>query len=254
MEKLPWGPVSTRHVCRVCRRNAVSISPYVKTSFPGICTVSCAAGHTWDVRETAYYANNSDGSTSPRCKLVSEPKLLILISGGIDSTLLAANAPFDTEYLFVHYGQPSAGSEYQAACDVLSILGMKPAHVAHLSGMDFQFNVGANIIPGRNNILVALGVSKAMQMGCEIVLIGACKNDAENYADCRPEWLQLLNNFYQPLGYPAVGAPLMDMEKKDIHDALLRLSPEAYAHTYSCYAAEKCGQCDSCKSNHVLAN
>lgn len=244
MKDRPWGPVTTRHVCRKCRRNAVSVSPMVLTSSPAHYTVACVQGHTWSV---------SGSCQTPGGGLESEPKLLILISGGVDSTLLASNAPLDTEYLFVHYGQPSAGMEYQAACDVLSELKMSLPHVAHVTGMDFLFNTEANVIPGRNNILVSLGAAKAMQLGCEIVLLGACANDAENYVDCRPEWFQLINNYMQPLGMPAVGAPLLEMRKEDIHRALLDASPRAYELTYSCYAAgpDKCGKCDSCKSNEL---
>lgn len=177
-------------------------------------------------------------------------KPLILFSGGVDSTLLAVNTVQGAELLFVNYGQPSLRREYAAAVDIAKRLEM-PLHLLGLVHMGFLFNNKANVLEGRNGIFVMMAAAKAVQLGCDSILLGACLDDAENYSDCRPEWVKAMNEVLNSCELPTLYAPLIGMTKADIHAALRRFAPGFIDLTYSCYLEERCGECDSCRSNDV---
>ena len=172
--------------------------------------------------------------------------VLILFSGGMDSSLLVKRAVESGRRvvpLFVDYGQPHYDKECAAAeaiCDryglVLRVVE-RGLHGGLIRG-------GSPVVPHRNLNLVAYAANRARAERCPIVQIGCCAADAKMFADCRPDYLALLDGL---LGETKLAAPLLHVTKREIRRELGRMLPQ----TWSCYHpqdGEPCGKCGACKA------
>lgn len=119
-------------------------------------------------------------------------------------------------------------------------------------------------VPGRNTILLAIGLAYAEVMNCKSVAIGVNSVDYSGYPDCRPEYVRAMSEVARLSSKRAVSgkpilieAPLLHMSKVDIIRAGTKCKPKVPYHlTWSCYSPEKagmlkrghkpCGTCDSC--------
>ena len=191
-------------------------------------------------------------------------KVIILFSGGVDSTLLATLAHKQGKLgalLFVDYGQPAARMEAQAchrwaeAHDVeLICMGvrMHGLETAMYTGVG---EPGPRILPGRNMVLIAHAVNAAAALGCWGVWYGATGEDTE-YPDCQAAWVAAMNATTQPDTGVEVSAPLIEMSKAEVLTAASALGVDLAA-TWSCYQPrngnEPCGECNSCKQRNQCA-
>lgn len=164
---------------------------------------------------------------------------IVLLSGGIDSAYLLTLLP-RSRALFVDYGQPSAEMERQAARRLVDRFGWRLSEVT-VPGLylgDMERGYGAQVVPGRNLILIAL----AANFGRE-VWIGAAPQDAANYPDCREAFLGAASHALD-VGYHAA------VRWSDKSRILRRsaLGDSVAALCWSCYGSgpEPCGECDSC--------
>lgn len=178
---------------------------------------------------------------------------LILFSGGMDSSLLAAHAANDKEQpvlLFVDYGQPHHDRERRSAELVAGHLGLVihdielPLHGGMVKGR-------SPVVPGRNLALLAKAVNVAIAHKCDVVEIGCCAADAEMFPDCRARFIESFNKTLEWSGLSVcVEAPLLGASKAEIR-AELR-GRNLFHKTWSCYYPQPdgrgCGQCGACKA------
>jgi 7-cyano-7-deazaguanine synthase len=108
------------------------------------------------------------------------------------------------------------------------------------------------IVPNRNSILLSCAVGVAVGNKIEEVWAAMHSGDHAIYPDCRPEFIDKLNELI-PIAnawenpIPKVIAPFIDMPK----DAIVRLGSDLgvpYEHTWSCYEGGEihCGKCGTC--------
>lgn len=185
-----------------------------------------------------------------------DPSVLVLLSGGADSTLCSIRASKAGDLralLFVDYGQPAAVQERAAARRVARTLAM-PLTELRVSGDSAQAmdlgpcEPGPRVVPGRNLFLAALGLSEAIRVGAKSIHLGCNWDDAANYPDCREQFMRLLNSLATSTYDMRVHAPLLTSTKREI---LAELAQEGMLDaTWSCYqpaGLAPCGGCDACR-------
>lgn len=203
---------------------------------------------------------------------------VVLASGGLDSTVVAAVAKQDgcvLHLLTLSYGQRQQ-VELQRAKQVAQVLGaashlvvpldLRSIAESALTGQkpvpkdrlvrDRAGGIPVTYVPGRNTIFLALAAAYAETLGASRIYFGANVIDYPGYPDCRPDYLRA---FEQVLrlgtragveGHPVeIRTPLLMMTKADI--IRLGVSLVAPLHlTHSCYDpsvdGKACGHCDSC--------
>ena len=182
-------------------------------------------------------------------------KVLILMSGGVDSTVLAHLAGDRLGgLLFIDYGQPAAEQERRAVYQWADPRGVEVIELAcDLSGVDdhMRTGVGADglrILPGRNLIFAAHAINVAKSRGWAEVWIGANAGD-EPYPDCRPAWVSALDALSQADTGVRVVAPLISRTKAEIAQWGAEMGIDL-SGAWSCYqptdAGTQCGACHSC--------
>ena len=198
--------------------------------------------------------------------------VVLLFSGGVDSTVLAALALEERRRLtalFIDYGQPAAEPEALAAQGFLAPPWRDRCRSSseRASFVRRSLNLGdavrpmltpprergPRVVPGRNLAMLAIARSLAETEGADEVWYGATAEDAASYPDCRPTFVAALN----AIPGPRIVAPLLTYTRTDV----LRLAAELgveIGRTWSCYAPLNalgfvpCGECDSCRQPRVL--
>lgn len=177
------------------------------------------------------------------------PEVLILLSGGIDSTaclnfyLRLGRTPFG---LFVDYGQRAASREWQAVCDVASFYNI-PTTRLQWQGR----NKSAGLILGRNAFLIAAAL---MEKPASVSVIATGIHSDTEYADCSPAFvikMQAVLDTYEK-AHVRLAAPFLDWTKVDIVQYCL-MERVPVDLTYSCErGSEPCGYCLSCKDRELI--
>jgi 7-cyano-7-deazaguanine synthase len=110
-----------------------------------------------------------------------------------------------------------------------------------------------NYIPGRNTIFLSIAASFAETIGASTVFIGANAGDADNYPDCRRDYLDGFNALLTMgtkkggKGELRIERPFIDRDKSEI----IRLGHSLgvpFQHTVSCYngGVKPCMKCEAC--------
>jgi queuosine biosynthesis protein QueC len=201
----------------------------------------------------------------------TKSRAVVLLSGGMDSSVCAALAARDHDAAALHisYGQRTEKREresFERICDRLNIekrLTVRNEALRMIGGSALtdenievpeSHEVGRDIpityVPFRNAHFLAVAVSWAEVLGASKVYIGAVEQDSSGYPDCRPAYYHAFNEVIKTgtrEGGIEVVTPLIAMRKSEI----VRLGVELRAPfdlTWSCYSREDraCGVCDSC--------
>ena len=202
-------------------------------------------------------------------------RALVVLSGGMDSTVCAALAVRDfgaenVAALHIDYGQRTERRERQAfqeICDRMGIvtrLAVQTSFFRAIGGSaltDEQIavpqagpGIGTEIpvtyVPFRNSHFLSAAVSWAEVLGAEKIYIGAVQQDSSGYPDCRPEFYAAFNEAVRTgtkEGKIRVETPLIALRKAEIVRLGLELGAP-FDLTWSCYSREDraCGVCDSC--------
>jgi 7-cyano-7-deazaguanine synthase len=205
----------------------------------------------------------------------SNPRAIVLLSGGMDSCVCAALAArdYDAAALHVSYGQRTENRERQsflAICERLKIkdkLLLRNEAFRAIGGSaltDEKIAVPVNdpnnpglghdipvtYVPFRNAHFLAAAVSWAEVLGAEKIYIGAVEQDSSGYPDCRPEYYEAFNRAIKlgtKEGRIEIVTPLIAMRKAEIVRLGLELGAP-FDLTWSCYGQQDraCGVCDSC--------
>lgn len=202
---------------------------------------------------------------------VSKSRAVVLLSGGMDSSVCASLAARDYDPAAVHisYGQRTEERERQsflAICQRLKIhdrLMVRNEALRAIGGSALTdesipvpdaelvgHNVPVTYVPFRNAHFLAVAVSWAEVLGAEKVYIGAVEPDSSGYPDCRPAYYKAFNAVVKAGtkdGKIEIVTPLIAMRKAEIVRLGLELSAP-FDLTWSCYSREDraCGVCDSC--------
>jgi len=186
--------------------------------------------------------------------------LVTLVSGGLDSTLIAVlvkEEGISQLPIFIDYGQICKDMEWEACKQVHKGLDLPQPLVMNLSGFgklissgltDPKLNVYKDaFLPGRNLLFLLAGSAYAYQNNCSAVAIGLLSDESSIFPDQTEEFVK----YSQIVINTAMGreiriiAPLMSFTKNDVIE-LAR--SKGIRGTYSCHAgtAEPCGECVSC--------
>lgn len=168
---------------------------------------------------------------------------LLLMSGGMDSTLIVHTDPDIALCLGINYGQPHV-AELQKAEETCRKLGV-PFRVLTLPTMPKVDDV---VFAGRNAVLLAVAASVAQAGGLDAVVIGCNKADYGRFPDCREGFIDGMSEALTAYGV-GIEAPLRNKSKREIIDEIKALGVSA-DETLTCYApinGVACGTCYSCK-------
>jgi 7-cyano-7-deazaguanine synthase len=106
---------------------------------------------------------------------------------------------------------------------------------------------GPRVVPARNQVFVSIAVSMAAARGFDEVWMGAQAEDASDYPDCRPGWVEAMDRLAQAWGV-RVRAPLLGLSRSDVR-ALGNSIGAPLELCSSCYQPDSgapCGTCNSC--------
>jgi 7-cyano-7-deazaguanine synthase len=186
--------------------------------------------------------------------------LVTLVSGGVDSTLMALMVKEEGIQqfpLFIDYGQICKEQELKACLAVHENLGLPTPVVMDISGFGSLISSGLTdrtkrvnedaFLPGRNLLFLLAGSAYAYQNNCAGVAIALLSEDACIFPDQTSTFISET----QELIFLAMGrdikiiAPLMQFSKADV----IKLAKAKHIMgTYSCHAGTEkpCGVCISC--------
>ncbi len=189
---------------------------------------------------------------------------LLLLSGGIDSTALAALTR-PRRALFVDYGQLPARGEFRAALAVAAALQIE------LDVLRTDCNViGAGLLAGRppdehapspewwpfrNQLLVTLAAAWGIQRGIKTLLLGTVATDGERHRDGTREFITLLDGLVASqegelrLDAPAIGMTSAELVRASGADRSL------LCWSFSCHVAPTpCMRCPGCTKQRAVLN
>jgi 7-cyano-7-deazaguanine synthase len=199
-------------------------------------------------------------------------KVIVLVSGGMDSCVAAAMAAQKGQSAFLHvnYGQRTEDRELKAFNEIADFYAVKErlsVDISHLRAIGGSALTDRNIevprgdlgnaeipvtyVPFRNAHLLAIAISWAEVLGATQVYIGAVEEDGSGYPDCRREFFDAFEKAAglgtKPGSGISIVTPLIKMRKSDIVKKGLELGAPLRL-TWSCYRDSKqaCGECDSC--------
>ncbi|TVP46762.1 MAG: 7-cyano-7-deazaguanine synthase QueC [Halomonas sp.] len=111
-------------------------------------------------------------------------------------------------------------------------------------------NLRSTVVPNRNMILLSLAIAKAVNIGAGRVDYGAHGGDHVLYPDCRPEFVEAMNQVAGIANFEPVTlhAPYLSASKAEILREGLAMHLD-YRHTWTCYEGRElaCGVCGSCR-------
>ena len=200
---------------------------------------------------------------------------IVLLSGGVDSATCLAIAKSDGLDCFAlsfDYGQRSR-SELNAAkklAESYEVLEHKIIHldIGQLGGSaltDLSIEIpkeeAAGIpptyVPARNTVFISYALAWAEVKKASAIYIGVNAVDYSGYPDCRPEYIEAVQdvvNLATKAGVEGkqikLETPLINYTKAQIIEKGIQLGVN-FADTVSCYQADfdgsACGKCDSCR-------
>ncbi|GHT10944.1 7-cyano-7-deazaguanine synthase [Planctomycetales bacterium] len=205
-------------------------------------------------------------------------RAVVLLSGGLDSTTVAAVAKRDGNEIYaltVDYNQRHR-VEIESAKKVAVALGVKKHVIMPLdlrlfggSALTDDWSVAKNVpvehigtqipntyVPARNTILLSLALAFAETVAANSIYIGVSGVDYSGYPDCRPEFLDaftVLSRLATKSGVEGlpltIHSPLISLGKRETIELGLSLGVD-YSLTWTCYDPQpdnlSCGQCESC--------
>jgi 7-cyano-7-deazaguanine synthase len=204
-------------------------------------------------------------------------KAVILLSGGLDSSTVLYQAKADNcECYAISFDyQQRHRRELQSALQVAQAAGVVEHQLVNFdlrkwggsaltddaidlpqarSVAQMGQDIPVTYVPARNTIFLSFALGYAEAIAAQRVYIGVNALDYSGYPDCRPDYLQAMQEVFR-LGTKqgredqAIGivAPLLELKKTEIIQLGNQLGVP-WELTWSCYAGgeKACGVCDSC--------
>ena len=197
-------------------------------------------------------------------------KAVVIFSGGMDSfTVLnmAVKQGYEVYALSFNYGQRHkkeldyaalACANLQVQHKIIDISAINEliggssltSDIAVAEGHYEQENMLTTVVPNRNMILLSMAVGYAVSLGADKVFYGAHSGDHAIYPDCRPEFVNKMNDVCAIANYEAVEivTPFLHESKIAILKAGLNMGLD-YQQTWTCYNGREkaCGKCGACQ-------
>jgi len=207
-------------------------------------------------------------------------KCLVLVSGGLDSSVALAKACSlygneNVVALSISYGQKHI-KEIKASDDICAYYNVEHLYLdlgaifkysncslltnstneVPLESYEMQLkeqngNPVSTYVPFRNGLFLSSAASIAISKGCSLIYYGAHKDDAAGnaYPDCSKEFNKAIGDaIYIGSGNDvSVEGPFVNMSKKDIVKLGTSLKVP-FKLTWSCYLGhdKACGKCGTC--------
>ena len=202
-------------------------------------------------------------------------KVLVLFSGGLDSTTtlaIAQSKGYKITALTINYKQRH-DYEITASKNIIAsysdinhiIFDIDLTRIGGSALTDSSINVPSEessgipitYVPARNTIFLSIAASYAERLKISEIYIGVNAIDYSGYPDCRPDFIASFEKMIN-LGTKSgsegssfkIITPLINMTKAEIIKTGLNLGVD-YSDTVSCYSlsssGKACGNCDSCK-------
>lgn len=197
-------------------------------------------------------------------------KVVVIYSGGMDSFTVLHKAIQQglTPYaLTFDYGQRHI-KEIEVAKSVCNELGINhkvidisainqliggssltDSSIDVAQGHYQEENMLSTVVPNRNMILLSLAIGYAVSIKAEQVYYGAHSGDHAIYPDCRPEFVEKMNDVAAIANYEKteILSPYLNSDKIGILKDGLKMGLD-YSKTWTCYNGREksCGLCGSC--------
>jgi 7-cyano-7-deazaguanine synthase len=208
----------------------------------------------------------------------AEQRAVVLLSGGLDSATVLAQARADGRQCYalsIDYGQRHR-AELAAAARLAVCLGAVEHRVVHvdvgqfggssLTDADLEIptspsdGIPSTYVPARNTVMLSLGLGWCEVLDAHELYIGVNAVDYSGYPDCRPEFIAAFEHLARLATRAGiegrefhVRTPLQHLAKADIIKLGVSLGLD-YAQTVSCYQSDNdgraCGACDACRLRH----
>lgn len=203
----------------------------------------------------------------------TRPVAVVLLSGGLDSTVCLAEAArtYRPAVLHLNYGQRTQERElraFHAVADHYGVADRLVVDVGYLAqiggtslidsarpveeGLPVPGRVPSTYVPFRNAHLLSIAVSWAEVLGAAAVFIGAVEEDGSGYPDCTEAFYRAFAAAVAAGTRPETDirleTPLLHLDKAGIVRRGLELGAPL-ALTWSCYVdgERACGRCESCR-------
>ena len=204
--------------------------------------------------------------------MTTRPLAVIVFSGGMDSTTLAAlyrDLGYDLLLLSFDYGQRHVreleaarriADHYRAehhVVDLTAVGALMPGSALTDRTVDVPeghyaaASMRATVVPNRNAIMGNIAAGIASARGALVVALGVHAGDHAIYPDCRPAFREALQQSVtvalEGFPTPVIETPFIHFSKTDIARRGAELGVP-FAFTWSCYAggALHCGRCGTC--------
>lgn len=197
-------------------------------------------------------------------------KVVVIYSGGMDSFTVLNRALKDGKHVYAlsfDYGQKHV-KELECAAKVCESLNV-PHKIIDITAINQLLagssltddidipeghyeddNMKSTVVPNRNMILLSLAVGYAVSVEASQVYYGAHSGDHAIYPDCRPEFVEKMNDVCQIANYEPVEiySPYLHVSKIDILTDGLNMGLD-YSDTWTCYNGREkaCGKCGACQ-------
>ncbi|MEM2919310.1 MAG: 7-cyano-7-deazaguanine synthase QueC [Candidatus Nitrosocaldus sp.] len=210
-------------------------------------------------------------------------KAICILSGGLDSTCIAAylkEKGYELYAVTFYYGQKSR-MEVERAKSIAGYIGVREHHIVDIGFMKslykdsniltgdgnipdrFDYSI---VVPARNAIFLTIAGAWAFSINAALVAYGAHKDDEKNYPDCRAEFAKSMEhtlNLAEVDGIEQglrrrlrIWSPAVEgLSKKDLVRTGYRVLGNVLFETWSCYTdgievkgriKVQCGSCESC--------
>lgn len=210
-------------------------------------------------------------------------KILVLASGGLDSTCLLHKAVkrFGAENVYalnIYYGQKHAkehdcfmwqlerlGIENYESLDLSTIFygykgctllqgGGDIPHESYAEQLAKKPGTVSTYVPFRNGLFLSVAASIALQHECDIIWYGAHADDAAGnaYPDCTEEFINAMSAaIWEGTEYKLrLEGPWSQLNKAGVVAEGIKagMTQKDFEHTWSCYEGgdKPCGKCGTC--------
>ncbi len=197
-------------------------------------------------------------------------RVVLVLSGGLDSTTLLYDLVLSGNEVYAisfNYSQRHSKELLcaKASCEKLDI-SHKIVDISAISellqgssltssdidtphGRYDSENMRKTVVPNRNMIMISLATAYAISIKANKVYYGSHSGDHEIYFDCRPVFVDKLNEAIKVCDEHKVElvAPYLHFDKGDIVKLGTVLGVD-YGKTWSCYDGKEmiCGECGAC--------
>lgn len=196
-------------------------------------------------------------------------KVVIILSGGMDSTVLLyayLREGHEVEALSFNYGQRHSKELFHAEeiCKSLNV-PHKVVDLSHIKnllqgssltsdipvpeGHYAEESMKATVVPNRNMIMLSIAAGYAISIKAKILAYAAHAGDHTIYPDCRPEFAEIMRAAFKRCDWHSLEleTPFVQLKKSD----LAKLGSDLgvpFEKTWSCYKGGEihCGKCGTC--------